>query len=86
MIQPIKSNLLVRLKTREEISKGGIHIPEAAQQAEEWGVVEAVGKQVENIAVDDVVFIRATQGTHYQSGGHDYIIIDEPRILCKITD
>tara|TARA_R110002110_G_scaffold197559_1_gene407696 strand:+ start:324 stop:587 length:264 start_codon:yes stop_codon:yes gene_type:complete len=86
MIKPIGNKLVIRLKAREETSKGGIHIPQGSQHAEEWGVVVAKGDGVtQPIEVDDVIYISATQGTHYKSGGEDFIIIEDDRIQCKLT-
>jgi chaperonin GroES len=86
MIKPIKDKLVVRLKEREEVSRGGIHIPEAAQSAEEWGVVEAKGSDVKDLEVGDVVYIRSVSGTHYVEKRTDYVIIEEAKVICKIID
>lgn len=84
MLRPINRNLLVRLKAREDISQGGIHIPTAAQEAEDWGVVVAVGEEVEDLAPDEVIFVRKSSGTHYTERGEDFVIIEENRVLAKI--
>lgn len=86
MIRPTGNNIVVRLRERQEMSKGGIHIPEAAQEAEEWGVCLGVGSKVKDISKNDVVFIRSTSGTHYRSMGEDYVIVRQDSVLCKIEE
>ena len=86
MLRPINDNILVRLRKPDEVSNGGIHIPDCAQEAEEWGVVQSVGSKVAEVAPDEIVFIKATQGTHYRQGGEDFILIAEHRVLCKLDD
>lgn len=87
MIRPLGNKILVRLKSREEISKGGIHIPEQYQNAENWGVITSAGPKVrEDLKVDDIVYIKPTQGTHYKAQGHDFIVIESPKVICKLID
>ena len=82
-LQPIGTNVLVRLDARVAQSKGGIVIPARAQKAEEWGDVAAVGKGVEALSIGDRVYVSPYIGTHYTEQGADFIIVGEEKIIAK---
>tara|TARA_R110002153_G_scaffold84197_2_gene211013 strand:+ start:5873 stop:6130 length:258 start_codon:yes stop_codon:yes gene_type:complete len=83
MLQPIQNRVLVLLDRAKEESKGGIFIPKKSQETEKWGEVIAVGKDVEQVAVGEVVYITPTQGTLYNEGGRSHVIVQDTSILCK---
>lgn len=81
----IGNKIQVRLKNRDEVSKGGIAIPERAQRVEEWGEVVSAGPDCKDLKVGDLVFIGPTQGTHYRDrSGTDYIIVEESKVQAKL--
>lgn len=82
-LQPIKNRVLIALAARATESLGGIIIPEAAQKAEQWGDVIAVGEECTHLRQGDCAFIAAHQGTHYIEDGRDYILIHEDRIIAR---
>ena len=82
MLNPLGRNVLVRMKARKSESEGGIAIPERSQSVEVWGDVRAVGGDCEQVKVGDVIYVTATQGTHYVDEGEDLIVIDERQVYC----
>ena len=82
-ITVLNHRVLVLLKLRQAESRGGIIIPDIAQEAEEWGEVMAVGPDCEHTVQGDEVLVLRHLGTHFVEGNRDYIIIDEEKILAK---
>ena len=81
-MKPLKTNVLIRLDDRTEVSKGGIHIPDVSRRAEEWGTVVAVGDQCKDLSEGDRVLVLRTQGTHYVQNKVDMIILAEQKVLA----
>lgn len=82
-LHPLNDKVIVAMLPRKTASAGGIAIPEVAQAVEEWGVVEAAGPKCEHVEAGDKVFIPSHLGTWFVSNGHDYVLVDERRILAK---
>tara|TARA_R100000808_G_scaffold512_1_gene2651 strand:+ start:1614 stop:1880 length:267 start_codon:yes stop_codon:yes gene_type:complete len=82
-LNPINNRLLVKMDSRTEVTQGGIIVPEVSRTTETWGEVVAVGDKCEYLNKGDRVMITKLQGTHYTHEGEDFIVIDEPKIICK---
>jgi len=82
----IGNKLQIALRQRDQVSKGGIVIPERAQRIEEWGEVVSAGPECKELKEGDLVFVTPTQGTHYRSSGIDYILVEENKITAKIEE
>lgn len=84
---PVGRKILVRLKERQAMTEGGLHIPDAAQEANCWGTAIRCGGECQRedgypyIHGKDV-YITKQQGTHYREDGIDYIIVDERKVKC----
>jgi co-chaperonin GroES (HSP10) len=79
---PLKANVLVQLDSRNEVSKGGLHIPDISRGAEEWGVVVSVGDKCKDLSEGDRVLVLRTQGTHYIQNKVDMVILAEQKVLA----
>ena len=82
-IQPTKGNVLIKIEKSDK-TKGGIYLPDTVgKERPTEGVVEAVGKDVEDIKNGDrVLFVKHGQ---YELKEEDKIIIASEDILAILT-
>lgn len=83
-LQPLFSRIIIK---RKDMSKttGGIYIPENTQgmKATE-GEVVAVGSEVTDIKVGDVVFWGKYQGATIERERQEYVMMNEEDVIAKI--
>jgi chaperonin GroES len=93
-LQPLADLILVRPSKREEISRGGIVLPDSAKEKPQEGDVLAVGsgriseagtKIPMGIAVGDVVVYSKYGGTEITVDGEEMVLLHETDILAKKT-
>jgi len=82
---PVGVNVLVQQEKAEDVTKGGIVIPDQAKQAPGRGVVLAIGKAVDEVEVGDVVLYNKYNVTGVQIGDNDWVVIAEENILLRIS-
>jgi chaperonin GroES len=85
-IKPIGDRVLVKPKEGEEKTKGGIYIPQSAQEKTTDGIVVAVGddKDVIKVKVKDHVMYDMYAGTGILIEGKDHLIVKMDDILAVI--
>ncbi|MFL2876448.1 MAG: co-chaperone GroES [Pontiellaceae bacterium] len=92
-IKPLGERVLVELVKEEEVSKGGIIIPDSAKEKPQEGKVIAVGtgkldengKVVPfNVKKGDLVLMPKYGGTEVKIDGNEYQIVREDDILAVI--
>jgi|688.fasta_scaffold164831_2 chaperonin GroES len=94
-IKPLRDKVLVRPKPVEEVSKGGIIIPETAKDTPVEGTVIAVGSGIINregelilldVEVGDNILYKKNGSTitEIEQGGEKYLIMSEYDILAVI--
>ncbi|MGI9533609.1 MAG: co-chaperone GroES [Thermodesulfobacteriota bacterium] len=93
-IRPLHDRVLIRRLDVEEKTKGGIIIPDAAQEKPQEGEVVAVGNgkllddgsiQPLNVKVKDKVLFGKYGGAEIALGGEDMLILKEDEILAIIN-
>ena len=91
MLRPLGDRIVVKPGKEEEVTRGGIVLPDSAKKRPRQGEVLAVGpgKLLESgerapleIAVGDVVLYSEYGGTEITLEGVDYIILDENSVLA----
>ena len=91
-IHPLGERVLVKPMAKEEVSRGGIVLPDTVKEKPQEGEVIAVGagKRSEKgefmpmeVKVGDVVIYAKYGGTEIKLEGVDYIILRESDILAK---
>ena len=91
-LQPLADRLVVRPIEREEVTKGGIVLPDTAKEKPQEGEVLAVGpgrlsEDGKRIAMDvkvgDIVVYARYGGTEYKIEDKEVIILRESDILAK---
>ncbi len=93
-IKPLADRLVVRPIEREEVTKGGIVLPDTVKEKPQEGKVLAVGpgrlsEDGKRIAMDvkvgDIVIYSKYGGTEYKIEEEEVIILRESDILAKKT-
>jgi chaperonin GroES len=91
-LDPLGDRVVVRPSTKEEVTKGGIVIPDTAKEKPQEGTVLAVGpgKMTEDgkripldVKVGDIVVYAKYGGTEIKEGDEELIILRESDILAK---
>ena len=91
-LQPMADRLVVRPIEREEMTKGGIFLPDTAKEKPQEGEVLAVGpgrlsdegKRLEmGVSVGDIVIYAKYGGTEIKIDDEDVVILRESDILAK---
>ena len=92
-VRPLNDRILVKRLEEEEMTKGGIIIPDSAKEKPAEGEVVAVGKGKLNdkgermkldIAVGDRVLFSKYGGTDVKLDGVDHLIMREDDILAVV--
>ena len=91
-LQPMADRLVVRPIEREEVTKGGIFLPDTAKEKPQEGEVLTVGpgrltdegKRLEmGVSVGDIVVYAKYGGTEIKIDDEDVVILRESDILAK---
>lgn len=92
-LKPLADRVIVKPIVKEEVTKGGIVLPDTAKEKPQEGEVVAVGpgkigddgKRVEmEIKKGDRVIYAKYAGTEWKDKGQEYLILREADILAKI--
>lgn len=94
MIKPIGDNILVKPDKTEEVTSGGIYIPEMSQRISRTGTViecgkgficETTGKLIPNdVKPGDRVFYGQFSGRKYKHEETEYLFLKNSEILMTI--
>ena len=94
-LQPLQNMVVIRPSGKEEVSKGGIFIPDTAQEKSMEGEVVAAGpgrigkdgkREKLDVQVGDVViYPKFAQGTEYKIEGESFVIVPEGQLLAKVV-
>ncbi|MEI6512698.1 MAG: co-chaperone GroES [bacterium] len=93
MLKPLGDRIIVSIKTADEMSRGGIFLPETAKEKPHEGEIIAVGpgrmmedgklSQME-VNVGDRVLLNKYGGTEVTVGGKDFTIVRQDDILAVL--
>jgi chaperonin GroES len=93
-LRPLADKLVIKPAGREEVTRGGIIVPDTAKEKPQRGTVVAAGEgrrddDGERIALDvkvgDNVLFAKYAGTEFKLEDEDLIILSEKDILAVIT-
>jgi chaperonin GroES len=94
-VKPLHDRLIVKRVESQEMSKGGIYIPDTAKEKPIEGIVVAVGPgktldngQVKGLTVSegDKVLFSKYAGTEIKIGGEDHTIMREDDVLGIVVE
>jgi len=95
MLRPLGDRIVVKPGEAEDVTKGGIVLPDTAKKRPREGEVLAVGpgklldsgqRASMEISVGDTVVYSEYGGTEITIGDEDYVILDEGSVLAISTD
>lgn len=88
MIQPVKNNVLLKMFLEDEVSEGGIIVPESFRKETDKGEVIAVGNGTSKTPMQfipgDNVFRVHSWGTKIQENGETFYLMTQDSILAKV--
>ena len=86
-LQPLNENVLLEIEEKEEITAGGILIPDSAKEKPQFAKVVAIGN-IENpgISVGDNVFFKQYSGTEIEFEGRKVMFVPYGDLLAKIVE
>ncbi len=79
--KPLKERVFVSYLEEPEKTSGGIYLPDTAKEKPQKGKVEAVGSEVKDVKVGDIVLFDKYAGSKVNIDGTDYLILKEEDIL-----
>ena len=95
MIKPLADRVVVEVTEAEDVSPGGIVLPDTAQEKPQKGKVLAVGpgRVLENgetapmgVKVGDIIVFSKYGGTEIKLDGKEYTILRESDILTVLEE
>jgi chaperonin GroES len=93
-IEPLGDRVVIKPTPKEEVSKGGIVLPDTAKEKPQEGKIIAVGpgrltEEGNRIAMDvkkgDKVLYSKYAGTEFKLDGEELIVMREGDILAKMS-
>lgn len=92
-VKPLNDKVLVKRLEAEEVTKGGIVLPDAAKEKPKEGEVLALGdgkllddgsRSLFQVKAGDRVIFSSYAGTEIKIGGEEFLILGEDDILAVV--
>jgi chaperonin GroES len=92
-LKPIDDRVVLKILDAEEVTAGGILLPDSAKEKPQRGTVVAIGdgklskdgkRQALAVKKGDTVLFGKYSGSDVKVGGEDYKIVRESEILAKV--
>ncbi|MCP4594069.1 MAG: co-chaperone GroES [bacterium] len=92
-IKPLNEKIIVKRVEAEDMTAGGIYLPDTAKEKPKRGKIQAVGsgKLLDNgqrgemqLRKNDEVLFTSYSGTEIKVGGNEYLIMDESDVLAVL--
>ena len=93
-LKPLGDRLVVKAAPHEDMTKGGLVLPDTVKEKPVEGIVVAVGegkilengqRQPMDVKVDDKVIYIKYSGTEVKLDGEDFLVISERDVLAVVT-
>lgn len=94
-IRPIGDRVVVKPASKEEVSKGGIIIPDTAKEKPQEGTIVAVGngklldsgeRSPMELKVGDRILFAKYGGTEFKFDGEDLLVLRESDVLAVLPE
>ncbi|GBD98678.1 10 kDa chaperonin 5 [bacterium BMS3Abin07] len=79
--KPLKDRVFVSYSDDVEKTAGGIYVPDTAKEKPQKGKVEAIGPEVKELKIGNMVFFDRYSGSKVNIDNTEYLIIKEEDIL-----
>lgn len=92
-MRPLGDNVIVKRLEADDVTAGGIYLPDTAKEKPKRGTVMAVGsgklnnkgqRSVMQLHKDDEVLFTSYAGTEVKIDGEDYLIMSESDVLAVV--
>ncbi len=92
-IRPLGDKVIIKRVEAEEVTAGGIVLPDSAKEKPKRGLIKAIGdgklldsgeRSQLQVRKNDEVLFTSYAGTEVKVGGEEYIIMDESDILAVL--
>lgn len=89
-VEPLGNRLLVKVLQAEEKTRGGILLPQTAQEKPQHGQVIALGDQVTeelpSVKAGDTVLFGKYTGTELKLDGSDHLLLEAGDVLALVRE
>ncbi len=79
--RPLKERVFVSYAEESDKTAGGIYLPDTAKEKPQKGKIEAIGSEVKDVKVGDLILFDKYSGSKITIDGSDYLILKEEDIL-----
>ena len=92
-IRPLGDKVIIKRTEAEDVTAGGIVLPDSAKEKPKRGLIKAIGdgklldtgeRSKLQVKKNDEVLFTSYAGTEVKVGGEEYIIMDESDILAVL--
>lgn len=92
-IRPLGDKVIIKRVDAEDVTTGGIVLPDSAKEKPKRGLIKAIGdgklldsgeRSQLQVKKNDEVLFTSYAGTEVKVGGEEYIIMDESDILAVL--
>ena len=85
-LQPLGDRVVLKVEAAEEKTKGGLFIPQTAQEKTQTGTVLAIGddETVKGVKVGSKVMYDKYAGTTVKEGSEEYLILHYTDLICVV--
>ena len=93
-IRPLGDKVIIKRVDAEDVTTGGIVLPDSAKEKPKRGLIKAIGdgklldsgeRSQLQVKKNDEVLFTSYAGTEVKVGGDEYIIMDESDILAVLV-
>tara|TARA_R100001244_G_scaffold45829_1_gene41142 strand:+ start:151 stop:456 length:306 start_codon:yes stop_codon:yes gene_type:complete len=85
-VEALGTRVLVQLDVPEEVTEGGIILPDGSQERPIEGKVFGVGSDCLNLKVGDKVLVPPHAGTYVSLRGNGFTVMDEEEVMIRIHE
>jgi chaperonin GroES len=82
--RPLGARVLIAINNVEEVSSGGIILPDVAKEEKAEGVVMGIGAEVNELEVGDRVIFGKYSGDELELSSKKYRVVNEEDVLAVI--
>lgn len=84
LIKPLSDYVLIKPVTVSDTTKGGLYIPETAQEKPMKGTILAVGPDItDTLVLEDIVYYKQYAAEHIKVNDEALILIRKDGIIAK---
>ena len=87
-VKPLGNRVIIEPKKTEEKTKGGIYLPDTAQDSENIGTVVAMSESIKEpqFKVGDKVMFDKYSGKEISDNEQKYVVIDYKDVIAKLSE